>query len=79
MGELKPSEIEQIKLAANFLNAAASGVLLAAAVIPFIGLALGTPYAAANILTVASLSVVGLALAFVLHFLARWILAGLDR
>ena len=79
MGELRPSEIEQIKLAANFLNAVTAGVLLAAVVVPFIGLALGAPYATANILTVASLSVVGLALAFVLHFLAQWILAGLDQ
>jgi hypothetical protein len=79
MGELKPSEVERIKLTANFLNTVASGILLAAVVVPFVGFAIGTPNATFSPLRVAALSAAGLGVALVLHLIAQWILAGLDR
>ncbi len=77
--ELKPSDIERIKLAANFLNAVASGILLAATVVPFVGFAIETPNAGFSPLKMAALSAAGLGVAVVLHLIAQWILAGLDR
>jgi predicted Na+-dependent transporter len=76
--ELKPSEIERIKLSANFANAIASGVVLTSTIVPFVGLALGTVQAA-NAWIVAGLVLLGLVVAAALHYVARRIVRGLDR
>lgn len=78
MGELKPSEIERIKLTANFLNGVASGVVLAATVAPFIGINLGTVKPTADLWNVLGLSSFGILLAVVLHIFARRLLLRLD-
>ena len=79
MGELRPSEVERIKLTANFLNGVASGVVLAATVAPFIGVNLGTVKPTADLLGILALSLLGIVLAVVLHLIARRLLLRLDE
>ena len=71
------SEVERSRLTANFLNAVASGTILASLVAPFVAIGLGAPPGGgwANVL---GLSLLGLVLSIVLHLLARRVLLGLE-
>jgi hypothetical protein len=66
-----PSEQERIKLTASFLNALASGTILAAIVAPYIGWGLGTMQLAGGLTNVLGLSALGFVIGIVLHLLAR--------
>jgi hypothetical protein len=70
---------ERRKLTTGFFNAVASGTLLTAVVVPFIGLGLGTVQLKTNILNVAGLTGFGVTVAIVLHLLARDVLKGLEE
>jgi hypothetical protein len=69
--------IERTKLTANFFNAVASGIILAALVAPFIGMGLGT-IPNGGLANVIGLSILGLVLSIVLHLVARRVLLGLE-
>lgn len=71
------ADIERTKLTANFLNAVASGIILAALVAPFIGMGLGT-VPNGGLANMIGLSVLGLVLSVVIHLSARRVLLGLE-
>lgn len=71
------ADIERTKLTANFFNAVASGIILAALVAPFIGVGLGT-IPNGGLANIIGLSILGLVLSVVLHLLARRVLLGLE-
>ena len=71
------ADIERTKLTANFLNAVASGIFLAALVAPFIGMGLGT-VPNGGLANMIGLSVLGLVLSVVIHLSARRVLLGLE-
>ncbi len=74
---MKIADIERTKLTANFLNSVAAGTIVAALVAPFIGMALGTiPVSGWSNLI--GLSLLGLVLSVVIHFLARRALLALE-
>jgi hypothetical protein len=68
---LNPAEVERIKLTAGFMNAIASGTVLASRVAPLIGMGLGTVAPTVNLMDVLGLSLLGLVLAIMLHVEAR--------
>ena len=70
---------ERRKLTAAFLNALSSGTVLAAVVVPFIGLGLGTVQPNTDILNVAGLTGFGITVAIVVHLIARDLLKGLEE
>jgi len=75
----KVARNERRKLTAAFFNAIASGTVLAALIVPSIGLGLGTVQPSADILNVVGLSGFGLALATVVHLIAKDTLKGLEE
>lgn len=75
----KAARNERRKLTAAFYNAIASGTVLAALIVPFIGLGLGTVQPSADILNVVGLSGFGLAFATVVHLIAKDTLKGLEE
>jgi hypothetical protein len=74
---MNASDVERIKLTANFLNAVAAGIILAALVAPFIGISIGT-VPNNDIANVVGLSFFGLVLSVVVHLVARRVLLGLE-
>ena len=76
---MRQGEIERAKLTANFLNALASGTILAAIVAPYIGWGLWTLHPGADLGNVLGLSAFGFVIGVVLHLLARRVLGGLDE
>lgn len=75
----KTARNERRKLTAAFLNALSSGTVLAAVVVPFIGLGLGTVQPNTDILNVAGLTGFGITVAIVVHLIARGSLKGLEE
>lgn len=75
----KTARNERRKLTAAFLNALSSGTVLAAVVVPFIGLGLGTVQLNTDMLNVAGLTGFGITVAIVVHLIARDILKGLEE
>lgn len=73
-----PSEIEQIKLTANLLNAVSSGAILASIVAPYIGMALGTLSPAGGLWNILGLSAFGFVVGIVIHLIARRSLTALE-
>lgn len=71
------ADIEQTKLTANFLNAVAAGIILAALVAPFIGIGVGT-IPNSGLANMIGLSILGLVLSVVIHLFARRVLLGLE-
>lgn len=78
MSELKPSDIERTKLTANLFNTIAAGIVLAAFVVPLVGLSLGTVQPIGGVWTMVGISLFGLMLAAVPHLGARRLLRRLD-
>jgi len=70
-------QVEQAKLTANFLNALASGTILAAIVAPYIGWGLGTVQLSSDAWNIAGLSAFGFVVGLMLHLVARRVLGGL--
>jgi amino acid transporter len=75
---MRTAEVERIKLTANFLNAVASGTVVAAVVVPFAGIALGTVHPAADPLNVIALSLFLFVSAIVIHSVALRLLSRLE-
>ncbi len=65
------AQVEQTKLTANFLNAFASGTILAAIVAPYIGWGLGTVQLSSNAWNIAGLSAFGFVVGLMPHLFAR--------
>ncbi|SEP77247.1 hypothetical protein SAMN05428969_0840 [Devosia sp. YR412] len=70
-GEMSPSQIEQTELTAAFLNALASGTILAAPVAPYIGMGMRTLSTDTNILNLTALSAFCVVLGIKLHLIGR--------
>jgi hypothetical protein len=70
-------EVERAKLTANFLNALASGTILASIVAPYVGWGLGTVQSGSNIGNLVGLAAFGFVCGIMLHLLARRALGGL--
>lgn len=75
----KTARNERRKLTAGFFNAIASGTLLTAVVVPFVGLGLGTVQLATDISNTVGLTGFGVTVAIVLHLLARDVLKGVEE
>ncbi len=75
----KSARNERRKLTAAFFNALASGTVLAAMVVPLIGLGLGTIQPSSDMLNVVAFITFGLVAATVIHLVARDILKGLEE
>ena len=69
--------VERAKLTANFLNALASGTILASIVAPYVGWGLGTAQFGSSVGNVVGLAAFGFVCGIVLHLLARRALGGL--
>ena len=75
---MSPAQTERTKLTANFMNAIASGTVVAALIGPFVTVGMGIVHPDSDLLNMIGLSLFGLVLAIVLHLLARRVLLGLE-
>jgi hypothetical protein len=70
-GSPSDNERERVKLTANFLNALASGTILAAVVGPYISIGFGIVQARTDLWNVLGISGFGFVVGVMLHLLAR--------
>jgi hypothetical protein len=75
---MNAAETERTKLTANFLNAIASGTVVASLVGPFVTIGMGLSQPTSTLLNLVGLSLLGLTVAIVLHLAARRVLLGLE-